>query len=198
MRSAIAYFDPRVNNGISGTVVLRQSSPRHAVELEFDLKGFRPNQVHAVHIHEFGDLTQGCASLGAHFNPTQVPHGHGHAGHAGDLFNNLQSNGQGRFQATFATFGVSLVPGAPGNVVGRSIVLHQFPDDLGRQGVDGPNGFVPYDALATADLRALSADRGYPMGSRYAMLQKLKIESITTGNAATRIACAIIGVKKST
>ena len=89
---AIAFFDPRVNNGISGLIYFSQTSPRHPTEIFFSLKGFDPFAVHAVHIHEYGDLTEGCKSMGGHYNPTNTDHSHSGLGHVGDLFNNFNGN----------------------------------------------------------------------------------------------------------
>ena len=41
---------------------------------EIHLKGLKRGQIHAIHIHEFGDLTQGCKSCGGHFNPGNCDH----------------------------------------------------------------------------------------------------------------------------
>ena len=30
---------------------------------------------HGFHVHEYGDLSQGCDSVGLHFNPLGVTHG---------------------------------------------------------------------------------------------------------------------------
>ena len=52
--------------------------------LEFDdgtsliegfVHGLGPNPLHGFHIHEFGDLSDGCASCGGHFNPYGVIQG---------------------------------------------------------------------------------------------------------------------------
>ena len=30
---------------------------------------------HGMHIHEFGEMTNGCEGMGPHYNPTHTPHG---------------------------------------------------------------------------------------------------------------------------
>ena len=31
--------------------------------------------MHGFHVHEYGDLSNGCDSMGGHFNPLDNPHG---------------------------------------------------------------------------------------------------------------------------
>jgi Cu/Zn superoxide dismutase len=82
------------------------------------------------------------------------------------------------------------------NIIGRSIVIHKFIDDLGLMGqFDDKGVFTTYDKMSEIGLKNLYKSFGYspeqiePMN----IIQRLKKESSTTGNAATRIACAIIG-----
>ena len=88
-QSAVAFFDPKnaSNNGISGTVRFTPGT------CEIHLKGLRGGKIHAIHIHEFGDLTQGCKSCGGHFNPENCDHGTysdpSRPRHVGDLMNNM-------------------------------------------------------------------------------------------------------------
>lgn len=54
------------------------------------INGLTPNQEHAFHIHELGDLSGGCDSLASHFNPFNEDHGgpggcHRHLGDLGNL-----------------------------------------------------------------------------------------------------------------
>jgi Cu-Zn family superoxide dismutase len=56
------------------------------------VRGLNPNSLHGFHIHEFGDLTEGCKTAGPHYNPFGKDHG-GYEGdrHVGDL-GNLKTN----------------------------------------------------------------------------------------------------------
>jgi Cu-Zn family superoxide dismutase len=184
--AAVAVFDPRIHNGIAGTIRFDELLGG-GVRMTFDLRGFRPHAVHAIHIHEFGDLSQGCTSLGGHFNPTHVAHGRGIDGHAGDLFNNLRADANGRFVARFYTPRLSLQPQSPANVLGRSVVIHAYPDDLGD--AEG------YAQWTTAQLCQRAKQLGYvPVPrTRAALLHKFQSEAKTTGNAAKRLAGAVIG-----
>jgi Cu-Zn family superoxide dismutase len=158
--NAVATLYPQINNGISGVIRFHQCNLKSQTLVVIRLSGFKPFQTHAIHIHEFGDLTQGCASLGAHFNPDNTTHGSyqypQHPRHAGDMINNITSDAKGNVEFEYFDDKISIFQGKY-NVIGRSIVIHKKPDDLGR---------------GTGD-------------------------SLVTGNAGERIACAVIGLAKS-
>ena len=65
------------------------------------IEGLAPNSLHGFHVHELGDLTQGCVSLGDHYNPFNKTHGSltSTVRHAGDLGNiQADQNGVARFR----------------------------------------------------------------------------------------------------
>jgi Cu-Zn family superoxide dismutase len=72
-------------------------------------------------------------SAGGHFNPFGKPHGNPASGerHAGDL-PALKANKQGRANINVEVDLITLTPG-PGNIVGRSVVVHADPDDYRTQ-----------------------------------------------------------------
>ena len=95
-----------------------------------DLRGL-PVGVHGFHVHEKGDLSRECASTCDHYNPTRALHGGplGSDRHRGDLGNIVvDPNG------TCTTQVVADV--TVDEIVGRAIVVHADPDDLGLADTD--------------------------------------------------------------
>jgi len=89
--------------------------------------GKPPIGPHGFHIHEFGNCEAGnpdtpFLAAGEHWNPTNQPHGN----HAGD-FPVLFSN-NGRAVMSFFTNKFKVA-----QVVGRSVIIHENPDDYRTQ-----------------------------------------------------------------
>ncbi len=191
-QSAVAFFDPKCasNNGISGTVRFKSGA------CEIDLVGLGKNEIHAIHIHEYGDLTQGCKSCGGHYNPENCDHGTyldpSRPRHVGDLMNNMKSDKNGNVKITFKAPDLADIS----QILGRSVVIHYHKDDLGRQGIMTENGFKPYSSLDTKTLQKICKSVNYPHENRQQMINKLNKESLKTGNAGGRMGCAVIGLTK--
>lgn len=56
---------------IAGTVHFTQNGCGEPVLVQVNVTGLNYTG-HGFHIHETGDLSQGCASLAAHYNPHEV------------------------------------------------------------------------------------------------------------------------------
>lgn len=187
----IVYFNPKINNNISGTIELVQY--KNYTKFIVNLSGMKSNTIHAIHIHEYGNLSEGCHSSGEHYNPKNVNHGFkAPYKHVGDLINNLNSNSKGNVKGYFTDSMVKVK-----DVIGRAVVIHDLPDDYGLQGVLVNNSLIPYKCLSLSILRKLVIDRGYykrsNLPSKTTLIRKLNSESLKTGNAGGRMACAIIG-----
>ncbi|AVA31214.1 sod [Oxyplax ochracea nucleopolyhedrovirus] len=90
-----------------------------------------PRGLHGFHVHEFGDLSNGCTSAGEHFNPFYEDHGAPDAKirHVGDL-GNVKSAGCTALTHIDITDNVMTLFGR-NSILGRSLVIHSDPDDLG-------------------------------------------------------------------
>ena len=162
--NAICVFT-NCSGKIKGKVIFKPTL--RGLQIKIYMEGLKPGY-HGFHIHEYGDLSEGCGSLCAHFNPTKSVHGgrDSEERHLGDLGNILaDSNGvvdmviYDKYLAISGEFGV----------VGRSVVVHEKEDDLGKGGLDKNNNVIDED---------------------------IRAESLKTGNAGKRIACGVIGFKK--
>ena len=96
--------------------------------------GLTPGK-HGFHIHEFGDLSDGCTSAGGHYNPDGVDHGGLEGGmkdaHVGDL-GNIVANDDGVADIKLILKRVDLH--GDRSVVGRALIVHADEDDLGKGG----------------------------------------------------------------
>ncbi|XP_040001389.1 extracellular superoxide dismutase [Cu-Zn]-like [Xiphias gladius] len=116
---------------VYGHVLFKQYHPHGDLEVLLRLNGLpgEDDQVpRAVHIHQYGDLSQGCDSTGGHYNPLNVHH----PNHPGD-FGNFVSQ-QGKIYALIESE-ATLFKGL--SVIGRAVVIHEKRDDLGRGGDAG-------------------------------------------------------------
>ncbi|BEJ15506.1 hypothetical protein CspHIS471_0501110 [Cutaneotrichosporon sp. HIS471] len=119
--------------GASGWVYLQQNG--HRMSVTGEIRGLNPNQDHGFHVHEFGDLSDGCMSTGAHYNP--FGHDHGAPSdknrHIGDL-GNVKADENGVARIDIKDCVVRLC--GEHSVMGRAVVVHYGTDDLGRGGYD--------------------------------------------------------------
>uniref|UniRef100_A0A8C5LW06 Superoxide dismutase [Cu-Zn] n=1 Tax=Leptobrachium leishanense TaxID=445787 RepID=A0A8C5LW06_9ANUR len=112
---------------VTGEVLFKQSFSNRHLEAIFIVEGFPMDNnqtVRAIHIHNFGDLSDSCDSAGGHYNPFSV----NHPDHPGDFGNFRVIDGKiiKYVSCTDATmFG-------PYSILGRSIVVHMQADDLGK------------------------------------------------------------------
>jgi Cu-Zn family superoxide dismutase len=120
---------------LRGTVLL--SSVKGGTMVSVDVRGLPPYKPgtntqqpigpHGFHIHEqgvceIGDPNDPFTSAGGHWNPTNQPHGN----HAGDFPVLFSNNGTAKTRFFTNKF-------KPADVVGKSIIIHQNPDDYRTQ-----------------------------------------------------------------
>ena len=112
------------NNGIHGNVLFTKSASSKKLKIEYEIHGLTDGK-HGFHIHEYGDLTDGCKSACSHFNPFGKTHGN----HAGDLGNIISKNGiaKGVIYSKILSIDFNDIT----CIVGRMIIVHKDEDDLG-------------------------------------------------------------------
>ncbi|XP_017319380.1 extracellular superoxide dismutase [Cu-Zn] [Ictalurus punctatus] len=115
---------------VYGHVLFKQTGPGESLRVMFKLYGLPASnsQYRAIHIHQYGDLSEGCTSTGGHYNPGGVDH----PLHPGDFGNFIARNGKIRRSVdSKATLYGEL------SVLGRAVVIHEKKDDMGRGGDEG-------------------------------------------------------------
>ncbi|CAH0556024.1 unnamed protein product [Brassicogethes aeneus] len=132
--TAIALVQSEGEGSISGEVFfLQRHPPAGPVYVRANITGLSEGR-HGVHIHQAGDLREGCVKLGPHFNPFLLQHGgpSDHIRHVGDM-GNIEADSDGKAEFNYVDPLMSL-SGGPRGIVGRAVVVTENPDDLGRGG----------------------------------------------------------------
>ncbi|XP_048756188.1 extracellular superoxide dismutase [Cu-Zn] [Ostrea edulis] len=94
-----------------------------AVHMEVMLTGFNTSEDfashhHGLHMHEYGDLSEGCGSVGELYHNEHAPD-HANPGDLGDVVDDM--NGNVNANLTFDWFQIGLADG----ILGRSLVILQ-------------------------------------------------------------------------
>ncbi|CAL8332767.1 unnamed protein product [Lota lota] len=113
---------------VYGHVLFKQEYPQGPLRVYFYIGGFRmgndSEDLRAIHIHQFGDIGEGCSATGGHYNP----YGVSHPDHPGDFGNFAVQDGKIMEEKEFTKatlFG-------PLSLIGRAVVLHHKADDMGH------------------------------------------------------------------
>ncbi|CAL5330368.1 unnamed protein product [Camellia sinensis] len=114
------------NEGVSGTIYFTQEG-NGPTNVTGNVSGLKPG-LHGFHVHALGDTTNG-----PHFNPAGKEHGapEDEIRHAGDL-GNVTVGGDGTANFTIVDKQIPLC--GPNSIIGRAVVVHADPDDLGKDG----------------------------------------------------------------
>ena len=119
------------DHNIEGKIYVKETSL--GLTIDYDIIGLSDG-LHGFHIHEYGDLSDGCKSACSHFNPFNKKHGglHSKERHAGDL-GNIESKKKIAKGSLFAK-GICLTKNMKTSVLGRMFIIHDKQDDLGEGG----------------------------------------------------------------
>tara|TARA_B100001059_G_scaffold233516_1_gene273754 strand:- start:2863 stop:3396 length:534 start_codon:yes stop_codon:yes gene_type:complete len=119
-------------NNVHGHVKFTQRKNKK-VKVSYEINGLSDGE-HGFHVHEYGDLSDGCTSSCSHFNPFHTNHGgrHSKERHVGDLGNVISKNKLAK--GSFHDRMISLDLKSKCCIVGRCIVVHADRDDLGKGG----------------------------------------------------------------
>ena len=128
-RKGVAVLYPE-DSQVSG--VVRFQPVNDGLLISYKIKGLIDGK-HGFHVHEYGDLTDGCTSACAHFNPDGATHGglDTKIRHFGDL-GNIESKDRLAEGSLFLPNG--RLDGSKYSILGRMIIVHADRDDLGEGG----------------------------------------------------------------
>ena len=125
---AIAVFQGKLKNSYC---TFYQDNAKRPVKINVHVYGLTPGK-HGFHVHEMGNLLKSdCSQCKGHWNPTNKTHGglNDVNSHAGDL-GNIQANENGEVLTHITTNKLTLY--GKNSILGRSIIIHEDEDDLGK------------------------------------------------------------------
>ncbi|CAG0903382.1 unnamed protein product [Cyprideis torosa] len=177
------------SGNVHGLVVFKQANPSAPVIVDVDLQGLSPGY-HGFHVHQFGDIRDGCKSAAGHFNPFKVTHGAPHdpvhQRHVGDL-GNILADDYGRVRVLLEDKLLSLYDPQGHNEPSRNIAGEYLLEDklLSLYDPQGHNEPSRNIAGRSVVIHAGVDDLGQGVGGA-------REGSLKTGNAGSRVACAPI------
>ncbi|KAE9416908.1 hypothetical protein Angca_010310, partial [Angiostrongylus cantonensis] len=134
---AIIYQAVAGGNPSTAIGVLDVKQCRGVMTINGTVSGLPPG-LHGFHVHEYGDLGNGCLAAGNHYNPFKRNHGgpkslssRRHVGDLGSIMTPATGSTPINIRDTLTTFS-----GIRG-IVGRAFVIHANVDDLGNGGNEG-------------------------------------------------------------
>lgn len=130
---AVAELKATQGNGVSGTLMFAPMGD--GIHINGSIKGLAPGSTHGFHVHENGDCSApDASSAGAHFNPTQQPHGDpaGATHHLGDI-PNVTADAAGSAEVDIHVSGLTLRTGQADDALGKSVIVHEKADDYTSQ-----------------------------------------------------------------
>ena len=132
MKAVCVVTSIKCRKKIYGEIILEEVPSKRLTHIKGYVTGLKPGK-HGFHIHNTGDLRGGCESLCSHFNPYNKNHGgpNSKERHVGDL-GNIVANKDGLAEINIFDKYVKLK--GKHSVIGRSFIIHQDEDDLGRGG----------------------------------------------------------------
>ena len=140
-------FEPKSNSNVKGNGTFIEKNGKITFEATFT--GLKPG-IHAIHIHEKSDCSAADgSSAGGHWNPTFKKHGKLGEGesHKGDI-GNFTTNEYGEGTIVITTSEWCIGCGDPAkDIVGKSLIVHQGPDDYISQPAGNSGARVACSAI---------------------------------------------------
>ncbi|GEM_PF-923652 len=148
--SLTAVLMPTKGNEARGGVTF-EPLENDQVRVTARVSGLKPNSKHAIHIHEFGDVSsEDGTSAGGHFNPAGKAHGlpDSDERHVGD-FGNLEADGDGNANHVLTLKNLSLTDGDHA-IIGRAVIVHAG-EDKGTQPTGDAGDRIAQGVIAIAN-----------------------------------------------
>jgi Cu-Zn family superoxide dismutase len=140
-------FEPKSSSNVQGTGFFTEKN--NQVTFTANFTGLKPG-IHAIHIHEKSDCSaEDGSSAGGHWNPTFQKHGKLQEGeaHKGDIGNfTTDEFGNGSISFTTSEWCIGCDDKTK-DIVGKSLIVHQGPDDYVSQPAGNSGARVACSAI---------------------------------------------------